>query len=195
MNKRGFKIQSLTAVLVVDVQRDFTIGKFKKGALAVPGANENYVKLVSSKTNDLKREGYAVYASMDWHPAGHISFYESCGSWPRHCVQRTKGAELLLDTALFSAVFKKGVAIKTDSYSAFFSGGMDETGLRSYLKNDGVQNLIIYGVATDYCVKSTALDALNFGFATIVLKDFCRSVSPDPFPVLKSMVERGVIVV
>ena len=158
------------ALLIVDFQNDFTPG----GALAVEGGHEiaeRVNELASSDRFDL------VLATRDWHPADHGSFAERGGPWPVHCVQDTEGAELhpSLDRAAVHAVLDKGQDQSTDGYSAF-----DGTGLAELLRERGIDRVTIVGLATDYCVKNTALDALRDGFEVIVDSAGVRGVEVQP---------------
>ncbi len=182
-----------TGVIVVDVQGDFTT--WKQGALAVEGADEAYVNSVEKATVRLANAGYRIFATQDWHPADHISFYtnhpgkkafdtiEINGKaqilWPPHCVQGTEKAQLLIEDSLFKAIIKKGQDPNYDSYSGFKDDGGRKTGLDEILRHNGIANLIIYGLATDYCVKATAIDAAELGYNVAVIISLCRAVSPD----------------
>ena len=148
------------ALIVVDVQNDFTPG----GALAVPEGDE-----VIGRVNELMRSGRfdVVLATRDWHPHDHGSFAtnDPPGPWPVHCVQGTPGAELHpgVDRGGIDAIVDKGQDPATEGYSGF-----DATGLADLLRGRGVDAVTVVGLATDYCVKNTALDALREGFAVTV---------------------------
>jgi len=148
------------ALIVVDVQNDFTPG----GALAVPEGDE-----VIGRVNELMRSGRfdVVLATRDWHPHDHGSFAtnDPPGPWPVHCVQGTPGAELHpgVDRGGIDAIVDKGQDPATEGYSGF-----DGTGLGDTLRAKGVDAVTVVGLATDYCVKNTALDALREGFAVTV---------------------------
>jgi nicotinamidase/pyrazinamidase len=173
-------------LLVIDVQHDFCPG----GALAVERGDE-VVPLI----NRLMPRFTRVAATQDWHPAGHVSFASShtgrkaldtvdAGGilqvlWPDHCVQGTRGAELHdgLDTRGVALVLRKGMRRELDSYSAFFENDRrTETGLCPYLKGLGVREVFVCGLATDYCVYYSAMDALRLGFGVTVIHDACRGV-------------------
>ena len=125
------------AIIVVDLQADFT--KAKKGSLAVEGTDDAYVTSVADATAKLKAAGFPIYATQDWHPATHASFFTNHQGkkpfdmitlhgkdqilWPPHCVQNTPGAQILLDTKLFNATVKKGMDARYDSYSGFQDDG------------------------------------------------------------------------
>jgi len=196
-------------VIVVDLQGDFTT--LKKGSLAVEGTDQYYLDKVAAATKALREKGYPVFATQDWHPADHVSFYTShkgkkafdvidvAGKkqvlWPPHCVQKTKNAKLLLDNKMFVAVVQKGKDQKHDSYSGFQDDGGAQTELNPLLKKLGVQELIIYGLATDYCVKATALDAAKAGYEVTVIEGLSRGVAPDTTAMaLDEMKQMGVII-
>jgi nicotinamidase/pyrazinamidase len=174
------------ALIVIDVQNDFCPG----GALAVSGGDE-IVPLV----NRLIDSHAHVVLTQDWHPAGHSSFASShagtapFGSidltygpqtlWPDHCVQGTKGAEFHTGLAWTKAelVIRKGFRPDIDSYSAFFENDRKTpTGLAGYLRERGLSKLSLVGLATDYCVAYSALDARRLGFETSVILDACRAI-------------------
>lgn len=176
----------MTALIIVDVQNDFCPG----GALAVAGGD-----LVVPIINAMLPRFDVVVATQDWHPRDHASFAANQPGtrvgqvielnglaqvlWPVHCVQGTPGADLRadLDTSGLDGLFKKGTDPLVDSYSGFFDNGRRHaTGLGDYLKQRGVTSVFVCGLATDYCVKWTALDALSLGFATTVISDACRGV-------------------
>jgi nicotinamidase/pyrazinamidase len=200
-------MQKKTGVIVVDLQGDFTT--WKKGALAVEGTDRAYVEQVRQATESLRRKGCPIFATQDWHPADHISFFtshpgrkpfeviEAAGKkqvlWPPHCVQETENAELLLDERVLDAVVKKGRDRKYDSYSGFQDDGGAETELDRRLKSAGVGDLIVYGLATDYCVKATALDAVKAGYRVTVIEGLSKGVAPDTTrAALEEMARQGV---
>ncbi|HEX7335471.1 MAG TPA: nicotinamidase [Pyrinomonadaceae bacterium] len=159
------------ALIVVDVQNDFCAG----GTLAVPHGDE-VVEPLNRQMDKFLERGAPVYKTRDWHipTAKHFAAYG--GTWPLHCVQNTKGAEFhpaLRDDPRI-AVISKGLG-DSDGYSAF-----DETDLASQLQQQGVEEVVVGGLATDYCVKSTVLDALKHGFKVKVLEDAIRAVELEP---------------
>jgi nicotinamidase/pyrazinamidase len=158
------------ALLVIDFQNDFCPG----GALAVPDGDQ-----IAERVNQLAASGGfdLVVATRDWHPADHGSFAEQGGPWPVHCVQGTPGAELhpALDRSLIDAVVDKGQNPSTEGYSGF-----DETGLAALLRERGIDSVTVVGLATDYCVKNTALDALREGFDVNVDGAAVRGVNVQP---------------
>jgi nicotinamidase-related amidase len=152
--------------VVVDFRNDFTPG----GALAVAEGHA-----IADRVNELAADPRfdLVVATRDWHPPGHGSFAEQGGPWPVHCVQGTEGAELhsALDRALVDVVVDKGQDSGSDGYSGF-----EATNLAELLHERGIDKLTIVGLATDYCVKNTALDALRDGFEVTVDSEGVRGV-------------------
>ncbi len=180
----------MTALILVDIQNDFLPG----GALAVPEGDR-----ILPVVNRLQPHFDLVVATQDWHPANHGSFAAnhpghqpgqeinlhslSQTLWPVHCVQNTTGADFApgLQRATWARVFQKGTDPAVDSYSGFFDNGhRHATGLGAYLQTQGVTDVYVAGLATDYCVKFTALDAVQFGFRTHLLTDACRGVNLHP---------------
>ena len=178
------------ALLLVDLQNDFCAG----GALAVAGGDST-VDIANALIEWCKARGDSVVASQDWHPANHGSFASQQNVepyaeglldglpqtfWPDHCVQNTEGAALhpLLQAKAIDAVFHKGENPAIDSYSAFFDNGhRQKTQLYEWLRHHDVNELIVLGLATDYCVKFTVLDALTLGYSVDVITDGCRGVN------------------
>jgi nicotinamidase/pyrazinamidase len=201
--------QEKIAVIVVDVQSDFTTAK--KGTLAVPDTDEKFLKKVSDATVKLKKQGIVIYGTQDWHPADHISFatnhpgkkpFEAVQIdgrtqvlWPPHCVQNSEGAKILVNNSLFQAIVKKGQNAKFDSYSGFQDDGGAKTEMDNILKAAGVKKLIIYGIATDYCVKATAMDAQANGYKVVVIDDLSKDVAPDTTAkALEEMKAKGILI-
>ncbi|ATG00735.1 MULTISPECIES: bifunctional nicotinamidase/pyrazinamidase [Lelliottia] len=178
------------ALLLVDLQNDFCAG----GALAV-AEGDSTVDVANALIAWCKARGEAVVASQDWHPADHGSFASQHNAepfsqgeldglaqtlWPDHCVQQTEGAQLhpLLNQHAIDAVFHKGENPLIDSYSAFFDNEhRQQTALDEWLRHHEVGELIVMGLATDYCVKYTVLDALKLGYRVNVITDGCRGVN------------------
>lgn len=177
-------------LILTDIQYDFLPG----GALAVPEGDA-----VVPVANALQPRFELVVATQDWHPPNHGSFasqhagrkpgdvIELAGQpqvlWPDHCVQHSHGAEFHrdLDVSRVAQVFRKGTDPAIDSYSGFFDNGhRKSTGLDDYLRRDGVTDVYIVGLATDYCVKWSALDAVRLGFRTYVIEDGTRAVELAP---------------
>jgi nicotinamidase/pyrazinamidase len=174
------------ALIVIDVQNDFCPG----GALAVAGGDE-----IIGQINGLMGEFQTVVLTQDWHPANHASFaanhpgaepfsltempYGPQVLWPVHCVQGTTGAEFhkTLRTNPAQLVIRKGFRAGIDSYSAFFENDRSTaTGLEGYLRNRGVTAVTLVGLATDYCVAYSALDAARLGFAASVIETATRAI-------------------
>ncbi len=162
-------ITETDALLVVDVQNDFCPG----GPLAVPDGD-----MVVSVVNRLLDKFDHLVFSRDWHPSDHVSFSEEPefrhGSWPRHCVQHTPGAEFHPDLRVPSdaLIVDKATEPDAEAYSAF-----DGTGLAEQLKERGVARVFVAGLATDYCVKNTALDAAEAGFETFLVEDGAMGIA------------------
>jgi len=167
----------MRALILVDIQNDFLPG----GALAVTAGDE-----VIPVANELAPRFELVVATQDWHPANHCSFNstvvtpgEAPGPWPMHCVQQTPGAELAagLNPQAIHHIIHKGVDPLVDSYSGFFDNDhRTATGLDELLRQRGVTDVYVLGLATDYCVKATALDAARLGYKTNVVLEGCRGV-------------------
>jgi len=163
--------QSKQALIVVDVQNDFCPG----GTLAVSHGDE-VVAPLNELIDEFLERGDPIYKSRDWHPPQTKHFQAYGGTWPVHCVQNTKGAEFhpqLKDDPRIR-VISKGLG-DTDCYSAF-----DETDLAAQLRDQGVQEVLVGGLATDYCVKNTVIDALKHGFKVKALKNAMRAVELNP---------------
>jgi len=205
MTKEAAKI----GVLVVDLQGDFT--QLKNGTLAVKGTDEAYIKAVEENTKKLKAAGFPIYATQDWHPANHASFFTNHKGgkafdviklhgkdqilWPPHCVQNTPGAEILLDKKLFKAVVRKGMDPQYDSYSGFQDDGGKKTNMENLLKQDKINKVVIYGIATDYCVRATSFDAIAAGYKVIVIKNLCRGITPETSQkAIDEMKAKGVVI-
>lgn len=159
------------ALIVVDVQNDFCPG----GTLAVPHGDE-VVTPLNKLIDEFLERGEPVFKSRDWHPPTTKHFSAYGGTWPVHCVQNTEGAEFhaaLRDDPRIT-VISKGMG-NTDGYSAF-----DETDLGSQLENAGVEEVVVGGLATDYCVKNTVLDALKRGYKVKAIEDAMRPVELKP---------------
>ena len=177
------------ALIVVDMQNDFCEG----GALAVPGA-----RAIVPLVNRLIGRHDHVVLTQDWHPPGHASFasawreaqpftsvqfpYGPQTLWPDHCVQGTPGADLHKDLRIPHAelIIRKGYRKHIDSYSAFYEAdGKTPTGLTGYLRDRGLKQAYLVGLATDFCVAWSALDARKAGFGALVIEDACRGIDAD----------------
>jgi nicotinamidase/pyrazinamidase len=198
----------MNALVLVDIQNDFCPG----GTLAVP-EGDAVVPIV----NRLQAGYDLVVATQDWHPANHGSFagnhpgravgeqIELAGLpqilWPVHCVQNTRGAEFhpALNLGRVARVFRKGTDPTIDSYSGFFDNGhRAATGLAEYLRERGVEEVHVCGLATDYCVKFTALDAIALGFRVALVEKAARGVELQPGDVRRAvdeLRERGVTII
>ena len=197
----------MKALILVDIQNDFTPG----GALAVEQGDQ-----VVPVANRLMPHFDLVVATQDWHPADHLSFAsrhpgKQVGHvieldrlpqvlWPDHCVEETPGAALAdgLDRQRIDHIVRKGTNPAIDSYSGFFDNGHRQaTGLGEYLKDRGVDEVYVCGLATDYCVKFTAIDAVDLGFSTHLILDGCRGVelkAGDVERALQTLREKGVCI-
>jgi nicotinamidase/pyrazinamidase len=195
------------ALIVIDVQNDFCPG----GALAVPGGDD-----IVSGINALMGRFDAVILTQDWHPQGHSSFATSHAGkapydlvempygpqvlWPDHCVQGSLGAALHADLCADRAdlIIRKGYNPAIDSYSAFFENDQTTpTGLEGYLRSRGLTDLTLVGLATDFCVNFSALDAAKLGFDVTVDLSLCRAIDLDGSldAALSGMKEAGVNVI
>lgn len=178
------------ALILIDIQYDF----LPDGALAVPEGDQ----VIEIANQEMQRADYVV-ATQDWHPANHGSFasqqegveigerFQLDGlpqvAWPNHCIQGTRGAELATDLNLdrIDHIVQKGTYPTIDSYSGFFDNGHRQvTGLDDHLRSVGVRHLSVMGLATDYCVKFSVLDALQLEYPTRVLLDGCRGINLFP---------------
>jgi nicotinamidase/pyrazinamidase len=188
-----------SALVLVDIQNDFVPG----GALAVRDGDR-----VAPVANSLMDRFELIVATQDWHPRDHGSFAANhpgrrAGEvidlnglpqvlWPVHCVQGTRGAELVaaLKRERIATVFQKGTDAGIDSYSGFFDNGHRRaTGMGDWLKQRRVREIYLMGLATDYCVKFTALDGRKLGFAVVLVEDGCRGVELYPGDVGRAVAE------
>jgi len=189
----------MNALLLIDLQNDFLPG----GALAVPEGDQ-----VIPIANQLQISFPLIVATQDWHPPTHGSFAANHPGkhpgdlidlnglpqilWPIHCVQNSPGAAFAtaLNTSRIERVFQKGTDPAIDSYSGFFDNGhRRSTGLADYLQLRNVTDVYILGLATDYCVKFTALDARHLGFNTFLIEDACRGVELNPGDIARAIQE------
>lgn len=180
----------MRCLILIDIQNDFLPG----GALSVPHGDE-----VVPVANSVMPKFDHIVATLDWHPRDHGSFAANHQGrqpgevvdlnglpqilWPVHCVQDTEGADFApgLDTSRITKVFHKGMDPAVDSYSGFYDNGrIHSTGLGEYLRASGVSEIYIMGLATDYCVKFSVMDALSLGFRVFVIEDGCRGVDLSP---------------
>jgi nicotinamidase/pyrazinamidase len=172
MNADIVQLHKGDALIVVDVQRDFLPG----GALAVAGG-DTIVHVLSRYAAEFERHGLPVYATRDWHPSNHCSFRERGGPWPPHCLAGSPGADWPAALILPSEthIVSKATSPDADAYSGF-----QGTDLAAQLHAQQCKRVFIGGLATDYCVKATVLDALAEGFAVFVLEDVVRAVDVHP---------------
>jgi len=181
-------VTPLDALIIVDVQNDF----MPWGALPVPGADE-IIPAVNRLGELFSSGGNPVFATRDWHPENHVSFKENGGLWPRHCVQWSRGADFpdALELPPETFIINKGDRPELEAYSGF-----QGTLLRELLIERGVKRVFVCGVATDYCVKNTALGALNLGFTTFVITDAVKGVAPETSErALKALLLAGGVLV
>ena len=189
----------MKALIIVDLQNDFLPG----GALPVPHGDE-----VIPIANEVQRHFHLVVATKDWHPPDHGSFAANHKGkkpgdriildgieqilWPKHCVQNTHGAEFApsFDTSQIAHVFHKGIERNIDSYSTFFDNAhRRHTGLAHYLEKRGIEDIYLMGLALDYCVKYSALDARQLGLKTHVILDGCRGIELKPGDIDRALEE------
>lgn len=192
----------MKALILTDIQYDFLPG----GALAVP-EGDTIIPIV----NELQKHFQMVVATQDWHPAHHLSFASAHPGkktfdtihlgdteqilWPDHCVQGTKGAELAESLSLkrVAAIFRKGMHPEIDSYSTFHDNEYkNSTGLSDFLRGKGVKEVYIVGLAGDFCVGFSALDAIKEGFSTYVIEDGTKPIDKGGFEKIKAKImEKG----
>ncbi len=165
------------ALIIVDVQNDFCAG----GSLEVPDG-DRVVPILNAYAERFVAAGRPIFATRDWHPARTKHFREFGGLWPPHCIQGTRGAEFHPDLRLppSTAVVSSGTEFDDEGYSAFPSKLPDGTGLADALRAAGVRRVYVGGLATDWCVKATVLDAIAAGFKATLLLDASRGVNLRP---------------
>jgi nicotinamidase/pyrazinamidase len=168
----NIKFGGNAGLLLVDIQRDFCSG----GALAVPDGDA-VVAVANRWIERARSERVPIIASRDWHPSGHVSFAERGGQWPPHCVRGTPGAAFHPNLRLppDAIIVSKGTELDRDAYSAF-----DAEGLAERLRTEGVAQLWVCGLALDYCVRATVLDALEMGFRVHLVRAGTRAVNVHP---------------
>jgi nicotinamidase/pyrazinamidase len=167
-----YKLGRTDALIIVDVQNCFCPG----GELPVK-EGDKVVPIINKYIHKFQKAGAKIYATRDWHPPDHKSFKEYGGIWPPHCLRGSKGAEFRSDLRLpeETTVISKGDKPSVEGYSGF-----DHTNLERKLKGDGVDRLFVGGLATDYCVKYTVLDAVEKSFETVLLVDAIKGVNRKP---------------
>lgn len=198
----------MKALIIVDIQNDFLPG----GTLAIEKGDE-----IIPVVNKLQHAGCfdLIIATQDWHPKKHGSFASNHTDrkpfekttlsgleqilWPDHCVQGTEGAEFskLLDVKKIEAIFRKGMDENIDSYSGFFDNGkLKDTGLAAYLKGRNINEVFVAGLAGDFCVFFTSIDAFDNGFKTTVIEDATRSINDTDFlKKINLLIKKGVNVI
>lgn len=189
----------MKALVIIDMQYDF----LEKGSLSVPNG-ESIIDFI----NEIQPRYDIVVATQDWHPANHKSFASQHEGhqvydlvelgglpqmlWPNHCVQGTPGAELdsRVSWNQVQAIFRKGMNPEIDSYSGFFDNGkLCDTGLGAYLKGLKVEEVHLCGLAADYCVYFSAMDALELGFRTVILNNGTQAINADDYKVKQKIFE------
>jgi nicotinamidase/pyrazinamidase len=173
------KFTKTDALLVVDVQNDFCPG----GALAV-STGDAIAKTMTAVAKAFAAQGFKIFATKDWHPAGHSSFVARGGPWPIHCVQDTHGSEfhpnLLLPEG--TEIVHKGTSMDKDAYSGFLDSDLEER-----LRAAKIERVFVGGLATDYCVLNTVIDALALGLETYVIADAIGAVDAEPGDGLRAL--------
>jgi nicotinamidase/pyrazinamidase len=182
------KIDAESALIIVDIQNDFLPG----GALPVPKGDE-VIPVINKYIELFSKVKAPIFATRDWHPLNHISFKTQGGPWPPHCIQNSKGAEFASELKLpkNAIIISKAVNPNAEAYSGF-----EGTELALKLKELGIKKVFIGGLATDYCVKNTVLDALKNGFKTFFLEDASRGVNLKPEDsenAIKEMINKGAL--
>ena len=184
------KLGPYDALIVVDVQRDFCPG----GALAVP-EGDRVVPVLNEYIALFQQRELPIIATRDWHPPDHVSFKEHGGIWPSHCVRDTEGAQFHPELKLpdSTIVISKATERDKEAYSGF-----EGTELERMLRDRNVRRVFVGGLATDYCVKSTVLDALNHRFTAFLLEDAVRGVDVNPGDsdrAIDEMLNAGAIII
>lgn len=181
MKKKNYDLSSFDALLITDIQKDFLPG----GALPIQGSDE-IIPVLNAYAKRFEDAKAHIFASRDWHPTNHISFKAQGGPWPPHCIQDTNGAMFSPDLKLPSivAVISKATNPEHESYSVF-----DGTSFEHELKMCGTKRLFVAGLATDYCVVNTVLDARRLGYETVVLMDATLGINAEPGDVDKAIEE------
>ncbi|MGJ0485484.1 MAG: nicotinamidase [Methylomicrobium sp.] len=188
--KNSESIASADALLIVDMQNDFLPG----GSLAVSGS-EQIIPVINRYIEKFSVHGNPIYLTRDWHPPDHFSFKHQGGPWPVHCVADSHGAEFSASLSLPKKfeIVSTGFLRDREGYSGF-----EETDLQTKLEQSGITRLFVAGVATDYCVLNTVLEALKLGFTVFLLQDAVRAVNVDPGDgdkALQAMRQQGAIMV
>ncbi len=184
--EKEFSVGKTDALIIVDVQRDFCLG----GALPVPEGDQ-VVPFLNEYIKLFKKAKASILATRDWHPPNHISFKAQGGPWPPHCVQNTPGAKFHPDLKLpkNTTVVSKAMNPQKENHSGFEGSGPANT-----LKKQGIARVFVGGLATDYCVKNTVLDALKLGFEAVLLLDAVAAITAKPGDdekAINKMIESG----
>ena len=179
--KKEFSVSKTDALIVVDVQNDFCPG----GALPVP-AGDQVVPFLNDYIAMFRKANAGLFATRDWHPPNHISFKDHGGRWPPHCIQNTHGAMFHHDLKLpnDATIVSKAIDPLKEAYSGF-----DGTKLVNMLRTRGTTRVFVGGLATDYCVKNTVLDALKLGFDAVLLSDAIAGINAEPNDAAKAVNE------
>jgi nicotinamidase/pyrazinamidase len=177
--QKDFSVGKTDALIIVDVQNDFCLG----GALPVPEGDQ-VVPFLNDYIAIFRKTSAGLFATRDWHPPNHISFKVQGGMWPPHCVQNTKGAMFHPDLKLSSdaTVVSKAMDPLREAYSGF-----DGTELENMLRKQGATRVFVGGLATDYCVKNTVLDARKLGFEVVLLSDAIAGIDAEPGDAVKAV--------
>ncbi|MDR3606157.1 MAG: nicotinamidase [Oligoflexia bacterium] len=188
MEAESIELKPSDALLIVDVQSDFLPG----GSLAVPRGNE-VIAPINEMIRLFEERNMPIFASRDWHPPNHCSFREQGGPWPPHCIAQSAGAAFprTLKLPARTRVVSKAMRPESDAYSCF-----EKTALTDQLKALGVRRLFVAGLATEYCVLNSVIDALQAGFHVLVLEDAIRAISQNEDDIKRArhaMVGRGAI--
>lgn len=188
--KKSESIASGDALLIVDMQNDFLPG----GSLAVPGS-EQIIPVLNRYIEKFNAHGNPIYLTRDWHPPDHFSFKPQGGPWPVHCMAGSYGAEFSASLSLPEKfeIVSTGFLRDREGYSGF-----EETDLQAKLERAGIRRLFVCGLATDYCVLNTVLEALKLGYTVFLLQDAVRAVNVDPGDgdkALQAMRQQGTIMV
>lgn len=186
----GVNLTNRDALIVVDVQIDFC----SEGSLPVTGS-DLIIPVLNKYIQKFNRCNIPIFATRDWHPPKHISFKENGGIWPVHCIQMNSGASFHPGLHLpdNTHIVNKGTSENIDAYSGF-----EQTNLESSLRKQNIKRVFVGGLATDYCVKATVLDALTYGFSVIVLEDGSSGVDlnqGDSSTALDEMVRAGALTI
>lgn len=179
--KKDFNVNKTDALIIVDVQNDFC----PSGALPVP-EGDRVIPALNDYIKIFRKASARIFATRDWHPPNHISFKAQGGPWPPHCVQNTEGARFHPALKLPSdvAIVSKATDPLREAYSGF-----DGTELAGTLEKQGITRVFVGGLATDYCVKNTVLDARKLGFEAVLLLDAARGINVKPNDVNEAIAE------